>query len=402
MFFIGIAIVLLVSSLLGLSFKKIGLPALVAYLLIGIGLGPEFGNLIPSQIIDLSPEIRKFALVVILLRAGLSLNLHEMKSLGRPAVMLSFFPALIEILAIGLCAPPLLALFEINITYIGAFLMGSILAAVSPAVVIPRMIEMIAKKLGTAKKIPQTIIAASSFDDVFAILVFTSCLALASGSSIDLMTIVNLPISIMLGIGVGALAGFFFGWIISKFFVDVDVNIDETVLLIGIVGLSSALVGVEVLIAEFVGFSSLLAIITFGICFKHNNPELAKALAKRFNQLWIFAEICLFVLVGAATPLEVAKSVFVPAVLVIATGLGFRAIAVWSSLIRTPLTLKERGFVAVAYMPKATVQAAIGGIPLAMGLPSGALILAVCVTAILVTAPAGAFWLDNLIKSQNK
>lgn len=381
----SLALIFLTGMLLGSLFTKLRLPGLLGMLIAGIVLGPFALDLIDGSILFLSADLRQLALMIILARAGLSLNLGDLRQVGRPAILLCFVPACFEIIGMVLLAPPIM-----GISILDAAILGSVVAAVSPAVVVPRMLRLMEQGYGTDKCIPQMIMAGASVDDVFIIVLFTSFTSLASGERISTMRLLEIPASILLGIIVGAVIG----WLMSAFFNKVHMRDSAKVLIL----LSTAflLVTVEKMLAATVPFSGLLAIMAVGIILLRFSPALASRLSSKLSKLWVAAEILLFVLVGATMDLGYAVSAGASAVVLLLLVLLFRMAGVLVCLLGTMLSRKERIFCMVAYAPKATVQAAIGGIPLAMGLPCGNLVLTVAVLSILVTAPLGAFGIDWL------
>lgn len=378
--FLSLTLIILLSIIIYGIFIKIHLPGLLAFIITGIILGPFVLDLISDDIINISADLRKIALVVILIRAGLSLDLTDLKAVGKSAILLSFIPATVEIIAIGLISPLLF-----DITIIEAFILGSVIAAVSPAVIVPRMINLINKKLGTDKKIPQLVLASSSVDDIFVIIVFTILLQIYETNTVELNQILLLPISLILGIILGVVSGFILVYVFNKF------HFRDTLKVLLIFGWSFFLIYIE----DYLPISGLLAIIALAITILELYPILAKRLTSKFSKIWVIAEIMLFVLIGAAVDIFIFKDIGLLALLLIFIGISFRSIGVIVSLVKTKLNANEKTFVVFSYLPKATVQAAIGAIPLAMGLPSGKLILAISVLSIFVTAPIGAILIDN-------
>lgn len=382
---LSLSLILLVGFGLGSLLYRFGLPPLLGMMLAGIILGPFGFDVLSQEILMISPELRKMALIVILLRGGLTLNLRDLKRVGRPAALLCFVPALFEIAAITLLAPVLF-----HISTLDAALMGSVLAAVSPAVVVPRMIEMIGNKKGTNKSIPQMIMAGASVDDVFVIVVFTTLLSFLLGEdpSITLQWI-RVPVSILSGFLVGMIAG----RILAKLFQRVSIRDTAKVLIL--LSLSFLFVTMEEA-WPMLPYSGLLSVMTMGISFLGKEPDRARRVHEKFSKIWVAAEILLFVLVGSAIHLPYLMEAGPLSAILILCGLLFRFGGVWVSTQGTLLNGRERLFCGVAYMPKATVQAAIGSIPLTMGLSSGNLILTVAVLSIFITAPAGALGIDHL------
>ena len=383
----SIALILLFGLLLGCIFSKLKLPSLLGMIILGIILGPHALDLIDESILMISGELRQIALVIILTRAGLSLDLSDLKKVGRPAVLMCFVPACAEILGTVLFAPVLL-----KVSFLEAGIIGSVIAAVSPAVIVPRMIRMIDEGYGTNKSIPQLILAGASVDDVFVIVIFTALTTLASTGTISAGSFTQIPISIALGI----LLGFAVGAVLVLFFQRYHMR--DSVKIMIILSISFLLLEVQNRLEGTIPVSGLLAIMSMGIIIKQKYDVLASRLSIKYNKLWLGAEIFLFVLVGAVVDLKYVVSAGVASILLIVGALLFRMLGVAFSLIRTDLLKKERLFCMLAYTPKATVQAAIGAIPLSMGLDCGNTVLTVAVLAILITAPFGAVCVDNLYK----
>ena len=385
---LSIALILLTGLLLGGLFSKIKLPSLLGMIIVGIVLGPHALNLIDESILNISADLRQIALVIILTRAGLSLDISDLKRVGRPAILMCFVPACVEIIGTVLLAPLLL-----GISTLEAAVMGSVLAAVSPAVIVPRMIRLMEEGYGVDKGIPQLILAGASVDDVFVIVIFTAFTSLASTGELSPVSILQIPVSIVLGIIVGVIVGM----VLVKFFRMFHMR--DSVKLLIILSFSFLLIELQNQLEGIVPFSGLLAIMSLGIVIKRKYDILAKRLSGKYNKLWVAAEIFLFVLVGATVDLKYAVVAGVSAVLLVAGALVFRMIGVALCLIKADLSRKERLFCMVAYVPKATVQAAIGAIPLTMGLSCGQIVLTVAVLSILITAPFGAICIDNLYKT---
>ncbi|MDY5101654.1 MAG: cation:proton antiporter [Agathobacter sp.] len=384
---LSIALILLTGLLLGGLFSKIKLPSLLGMIIVGIVLGPHALNLIDESILNISADLRQIALVIILTRAGLSLDISDLKRVGRPAILMCFVPACVEIIGTVLLAPLLL-----GISTLEAAIMGSVLAAVSPAVIVPRMIRLMEEGYGVDKSIPQLILAGASVDDVFVIVIFTAFTSLASTGELSPVSILQIPVSIVLGIIVGVIVGM----VLVKFFRMFHMR--DSVKLLIILSFSFLLIELQNQLEGIVPFSGLLAIMSLGIVIKRKYDILAKRLSGKYNKLWVAAEIFLFVLVGATVDLKYAAVAGVSAVLLVAGALVFRMIGVALCLIKTDLSRKERLFCMMAYVPKATVQAAIGAIPLTMGLSCGQIVLTIAVLSILITAPFGAICIDNLYK----
>lgn len=384
---LSIALILLLGLLFGSLFSKAKLPSLLGMILVGIVLGPHTLNLIDDSILNISADLRQIALVIILTRAGLSLNLEDLKKVGRPAILMCFVPACVELVGTVLLAPVLLC-----VTPLEAAIMGSVLAAVSPAVIVPRMIRLMEEGYGTDKSIPQLILAGASVDDVFVIVLFTAFTSLASTGTLSAVSFLQIPVSIVLGIIAGAVVGL----LLIKFFKMFHMR--DSVKLLIILSFSFLLIELQNRLEGMIPFSGLIAIMSLGIVIKRKYEILAQRLSGKYNKLWVAAEVFLFVLVGATVDLKYAAAAGISAVLLVLGAIVFRMLGVALSLLRTNLTRKERLFCMVAYVPKATVQAAIGAIPLTMGLPCGQLVLTVAVLSILITAPLGALGIDHLYR----
>lgn len=384
---LSLALILLMGLALGKLCSKLHLPSLFGMVVTGILLGPYVWNLIDPTILNISAELRKIALIIILTRAGLTLNISDLKKVGRPAILMCFVPATFEMLGMILIAPALL-----GITRLEAALLGAVVAAVSPAVIVPKMIKLMEEGYGTGKSIPQMILAGASVDDVFVIVMFSAFLALNQGEKVSVLSFVNIPVSIVLGIGVGVGIGILLGIFFEK------LHMRDTVKVMIFLSLSFLLVAAEDAIPWEITFSSLIAIMFMGIGLAKKRKVVAQRLATKFNKLWVCAEIILFVLVGATVDITYVKTAGLTALAVIGAVLLFRFAGVLICLIKTPLNWKERVFCMYSYMPKATVQAAIGGVPLAAGLACGDIVLTVAVIAILVTAPLGAFLIELTYK----
>ncbi len=380
---LSIALILLLGMMMGWICKKAHLPGLIGMLMTGIMLGPYALNLIDASILGISAELRKTALIIILTRAGLSLDLEDLKRVGRPAILMCFVPACFEILGMVFLAPKLL-----GVSVVDAAVMGAVVGAVSPAVIVPKMLRLMEEGYGTQKSIPQMILAGASVDDVFVIVLFTAFTGLAQGESVSVKSFAEIPVSIILGIA----AGLAVGCGLAVFFEKVHIRDTSKVMIVLCV--SFLLVTLEEQAGEVIPFASLLAVMAMGIALQKKREVVARRLSVKFNKLWSVSEILLFVLVGATVDLRYALSAGGMVIVLLFGVLFFRMIGVWLCLWRTGLNWRERLFCMIAYMPKATVQAAIGGIPLAMGLSCGELVLTVAVAAILVTAPLGAFLME--------
>ena len=383
----SIAMILLLGLFAGWLFSNIKLPSLLGMIIVGIVVSPHAFNLLDESIISISEDIRRIALVIILTRAGLSLDVADLKKVGRPAVLMCFVPATIEIIAAVILAPVLL-----GVSILEAAILGSVIAAVSPAVIVPRMIRLIENGYGKNKSIPQLILAGASVDDVFVIVIFYAFTALASGGNISVGSFVQIPVSILTGI----LFGIGVGFIIVRFFR--IFHIRDSIKILVILSLSFLILEVETRLKTYIPISGLLAIMSMGITIKKQYNNLALRLSVKYNKLWLCAEVFLFVLVGATVDLRYVMQAGFSSVLLIFGALIFRMAGVFLSLLKTKLSLKERFFCMLAYTPKATVQAAIGTIPLSMGLECGNIVLTVAVLSILITAPFGAICVDNSYK----
>ncbi len=370
---------------LGFVFNKLRLPALVGMLLAGIALGPSGFALLDSSLLDISIELRQIALVIILLRAGLALKLGELRQVGRPAVMLCFVPACFEMAGVMLLAPALL-----GVTLLEAAIIGAVVAAVSPAVIVPKMLKLMDEGRGTNKGIPQMIMAGGSVDDVFVIVIFTALTTLAMGGTVSAANFLDIPISIISG----ALLGWGAGALLIQFFKLLGGSMRQTIKLIIILSTAFLLLTIEQALKGTVAVSALLGVMVMGITLLKLDPSLANQASSKLGKMWVGAEVLLFVLVGASVNIEYASAAGLAAVALIFGAMIFRMCGVMGSMIKTPLNGRERLFCMIAYTPKATVQAAIGSIPLAMGLPCGEIVLTVAVLAILITAPLGALGID--------
>lgn len=385
--FFSLAVILLLGVLLGGLCKKLRLPALLGMLVTGILIGPYALNWIDGSILGISAEIRKIALIIILARAGLSLNVTDLKKVGRPAVLMCFVPACFEILGMLALAPALL-----GVSLLDAAIMGAVVGAVSPAVIVPKMLGLIEEGYGKEKSIPQMILAGASVDDVFVIVMFSVFTGMEVSGGGTFSSLLSVPVSITLGIGVGLLCG----WLMGKLFT--ACHIRDTIKLIVFLSIAFLLVAFEDSFSSVIPFSSLIAVMCAGIMLQKTAPAAAARMAVRYNKMWVAAEILLFVLVGATVNLSYALTAGIAAILLIFGVLVFRMAGVGLCMIGTELNARERIFCMLAYMPKATVQAAIGGIPLSMGLACGDIVLTVAVLAILITAPLGAFLIDRTYK----
>ncbi len=378
----SIAMIVLLGIFTHVICRKINIPSLVGLIFIGILIGPSVLDLLDSTLLEISADMRQVVLIIILTRAGLSLNLNDLKKVGRPAVLLSFLPATFEIIATMIFAPIFLGL-----SLIESALLGAVLGAVSPAVVVPRMITLINKKRGTNKGIPQLILAGSSVDDIYALVMFSAFLSLAQSGEFHFFSLLDIPLSIISGVLIGFLTGYFLSMLFEK------VQLQAIIQVLIMLSLSFILVSIETWFVN-IPFSGILAVMSMSIVIYRQIPSQADQILHLYNQLWIPGEIFLFVLVGASVDIHYAFAAGFTPVIVILLALTLRTIGTWLSVSGSILNTKEKMFSAIAYIPKATVQAAIGGVPLALGLPAGELILTVSVLAILITAPLGAFGID--------
>lgn len=384
---ISLSYIIIVGLLLGSICKKIKFPSLFGMIIGGIIIGPHVLNLIDGSILNISSEIRKIALIIILIRAGLKLSLEDLKRVGRPAILMCFVPATLEVLGMILLAPKLLGL-----SILDAAILGAVIGAVSPAVIVPRMIKLIDENRGVNKGIPQMILAGASVDDVFVIVLFTTFTSLAQGADISVKSFVNIPISIITGV----LVGFALGYALVIYFN--KIHIRDTVKVAIILCVSFVMTYIEDRFGSIIPFASLIGVMALGLMIKRQKSDLAVRMSAKYNKLWVVAEIFLFVLVGASVEIGSLKSAGISAVILIFGVLLFRMAGVFVCVVATDLNIKEKLFCMLAYTPKATVQAAIGGLPLAMGLPCGNTVLTVSVIAIMVTAPLGAFAIDLTYK----
>lgn len=380
---LSISLILILGMFMGWICQKIKLPSLLGMLITGIVLGPYVLNLLDDSILGISAELRKIALIIILTRVGLGLDLAGLKKIGRPAVLMCFVPASFELIGMILLAPKLMGL-----TVLEAAIMGAVLAAVSPAVVVPRMVKLMDEGYGVNEGIPQLILAGASVDDVYVIVLFSTFVGMMQGEGASILKFVNIPISIFLGIAIGLLIGVLLAYFFKK------MHIRDTSKVLIILSISFLLVVMEDKLSTPITFSALIAIMFIGIGLQKKRKTVAKRLSVKYGKLWVAAEVFLFVLVGATVNIGYLGKVGVKALIVIIGALVFRMFGVFVCLLGTSLKRKERLFTMLAYTPKATVQAAIGGIPLALGFTCGDLVLTVAVLAIVLTAPLGAFAID--------
>ena len=385
----SLALIFLVGLSLAAICQRLRLPRIIGMLFTGILLGPYVLDALDPSILSISSELRQMALIIILLKAGLSLNLADLKKVGRPAILMACVPATFELLGYVLVAPMLLGINRIE-----AAVMGAVLSAVSPAIVVPRMVHLMDTHYGTKKSIPQMILAGASCDDIYVVVLFSTFVSMAQGGSANLRDFANIPISIVLGIVLGAI----FGFLLSIFFEYEHTHhqtIRNSMKVILVLGFSFLLIYIETWAKPYVSISGLLAVVSMACVIKFRCPSfVSKRLSEKFGKLWLAAEVLLFVLVGAAVDIRYTFQAGLPALLMILIALLFRSIGVLLCMIKTPLNRKERLFCVFAYLPKATVQAAIGSVPFALGLSCGQIVLSVAVLAILITAPLGAFAID--------
>lgn len=380
---LSVSLILIVGMSMGWICQKVKLPSLLGMLLTGIVLGPYVLDLLDESILGISPELRKIALIIILTRAGLGLDVSGLKKIGRPALLMCFVPATFELLGMLLLAPKLM-----GISLLEAAIMGAVLAAVSPAVVVPRMVKLMDEGYGVKEGIPQLILAGASVDDVYVIVLFSTFIGMMQGEGASVISFINIPVSIILGVLIGLIIGFLLAYYFKK------VHIRDTSKVLIILSISLLLVVIEDSLNTAISFSALIAIMFVGIGLQKKREVVAKRISVKYGKLWVAAEVFLFVLVGATVNIGYLSKVGVKALILIVGALVFRMFGVFVCLLGTNLKWKERLFAMMAYTPKATVQAAIGGIPLALGFACGDTVLTVAVLAIVLTAPLGAFAID--------
>ncbi len=390
----SLALIFLVGLATAAICQRIKLPRIIGMLVSGIILSPYVLDFLDPTILGISSELRQIALIILLLKAGLFLNIADLKKVGRPALLMSFLPAVFEIIAFLVFAPMIL-----GISHFEAALMGSVVAAVSPAIVVPKMVHLIEHNYGTKKSIPQLILAGTSLDDVFVIVLFSAFVGMAQGGEIKIMDFVNIPISVVIGVALGIAAG----WLLAMFFETAyrhKHGIRNSIKVIIILGTAFLLMAMETWLKGIVAVSGLLAVISMACVLQIKSTDfVSKRLSEKFGKLWIAAEVILFVLIGAAVDIRYTLGAGIAAIGMIFIALLFRAIGVVICLIKTQLSFKEKLYCMIAYMPKATVQAAIGAIPLSLGLPCGRMVLSVAVLAIMITAPLGALAMDISYKN---
>jgi len=383
----SLALILICGLTLGGIMQKLKLPGLLGMIIAGMILGPYLLNLISPSVLDISIDLQEIALIVILMRAGLALDLKSLRKVGRPAILMSFIPATIEFLAITILAPIFL-----NISLIESAILGAVLASVSPAVLVPRMLKFMEN--GYDKKaIPQMLMTSASVNGIYVIVLFTAFLGMYSGNGFNAISFVNIPISIVTGVILGAIVGFALILVFKK------IHMRDTVKALILFAAGFGFVTLESVIGSYVPMSGLIAVVALGMIILRKYEILAKRLSVKFSKIWVGAEIFLFVLIGAAVDVRHIQNVGLPAVAVILSAVVIRMLSVFLCLFKTELNIKEKLFCTIAYLPKATIQAAIGGIPLAMGVEAGNIILSVSVLAILITAPLGALGMDLTYKS---
>lgn len=390
---LSLAIIFLAGLFAAAVFERIGLPRIIGMLGVGIVVSPYVLGLLDDSILGISSELRQIALIIILIKAGLSLDLSDLKKVGRPAVMMSFVPACCEIVGYVVFAPLLLGVNRIE-----AAVMGAVLSAVSPAVVVPRMVRLIEEKYGTDKSIPQMILAGASCDDIFVIILFSTFVTMAQGGTVHAADFLNIPISIVLGVIMGALVGMAVYFLFESSYKH-NRKICSSTKVIIMLGTAFLLMSIETLAKPYVAISGLLAVVAMACVIKLKSEKRVTArLSEKFGKLWIAAEVVLFVLVGAAVDVRYTLTAGISAVLMIFAALAFRAVGVFICMLGTKLSAKERLFCVIAYLPKATVQAAICSVPMSLGLPCGKIVLSVAVLAILITAPLGSIGIDRSYK----
>lgn len=383
----SLAFIFIIGLSLAAIFKLLKLPGLIGMLITGIVLGPYALNLLDKSILTISSDLRQLALIIILARAGLALDFKDLAKVGRPAILMCFLPACLEIVAVILIAPKL---FGFSIPE--AAIMGAVIAAGSPAVIVPKMLHLIETRYGTAKKIPQMIMAGATVDGVVVIVLFTVFIGINQGQTLSAMSFSQIPVSILTGLVLGVLTGLIFSWIFKK------IHVRDSTKVLVILGISFLLVAAEQSLKGIVPFSGLLAVMSMGVAINKIRPNVAQRLSDKFSKLWVGAEVLLFVLVGATVDIKYALSAGIIAVIVIFGALAFRMAGVVICTTKTGFSKREKAFCMIAYIPKATVQAAIGSIPLAMGLACGQSVITVAVLAILITAPLGAIGIDFAYK----
>ncbi|GKX27543.1 potassium transporter [Vallitalea longa] len=380
----SLALILILGFILSGILNKLNIPGLLGMILTGIILGPFVLNLISPDILNISSDLREIALIVILIRAGLSLNIRDLKKVGRQAILMCFIPATFELTAVVILAP-----IFFNISYVEAAIMGTVLAAVSPAVVVPRMINLMERGYGNNKSIPQLIMAASSVDDIYVIILFTAFLGMYQGEGFNTTSLISVPLSIIFGLLLGIITGIILIWVVKK------IHMRDTIKVLIILSISFLFITLENFVKPYgIPISGLLAVMALGGTLSESYNVLSRRLMTKFSKIWVGAEIMLFVLVGAAVDIRYLAGAGLISILLVLCALVFRILGVNICLLKSKLNNKERLFCSIAYLPKATVQAAIGAIPLSAGVESGNTILTVAVLAIMITAPIGAMGID--------
>lgn len=383
---LSVALILFFGMVGNLIFTKLKLPGLLGMLIVGVIIGPYVLDLLDPSVLSISSDLRKIALIIILLRAGFGLNRKELKKVGKTALKMSFLPGILEGLTIAL-----VSIWFLNFDFIRGGMLGFILAAVSPAVVVPFMLKFIEKKMGMKKGIPVLILAASSIDDVIAITLFTGFMGFYANKNFSIgQQILNIPVSIILGIMLGLIIGIILVNLFKKY------RIRDSKKVIIILSIAIFMVSLEKVLEPYIMIASLLGVMALGFIITEKKPELGIRLSSKFNKVWVLAELFLFVLVGAEVNIQVAMNAGLVGLAIISIGLVVRSIGVLLSTINSGLNIKDKIFVIVAYLPKATVQAAIGAIPLSQGVEDGDLILAIAVLSIIITAPLGSILINLL------
>lgn len=376
----SLAIIILLGLVVNTVFERLEMPGLLGMLILGVIIGPHALNWIDPDLIKISDDLRKIALIVILLRAGLGISRESLKKVGSTAIKLSCIPGLMEGFTIAIISTVVL-----DFSFIQGGILGFIIAAVSPAVVVPHMLNYIEQGIGTKKGVPTLLLAGSSIDDVFAITIFATFLGLYSGAHVNIgIKILSVPISIILGIVIGLTLGLIMVSIFKRN------HIRDTKKVLLIIGIAILLTALEKVLERKVEIAGLLGVMTIGFMILEKMPNVGKRLAIKFNKIWVFAEILLFVMVGSQVDISVALDSGLDGLTIIFIGLIARSLGVIFSTLGTNLSWRERLFCIISYTPKATVQAAIGSVPLSLGVKSGDVILAVAVLSILITAPLGA------------
>lgn len=385
----SLALIFLVGLALAAIIQEVRIPRIIGMLITGIVLGPYVLDLLDPSILNISSELRQMALIIILIKAGISLDISDLKKVGRPAVLMSFLPAVMEIIGFVLLAP-----YFLGVSVLEAAILGAVMGAVSPAVVVPRMVTLMEEGYGTDKSIPQLILAGASLDDVFVIVLFSTFINMARGNQASVMDFANIPISIVSGILIGCIFGYILSWFFETAYVKSH-HIRNSIKVIIVLGTAFLLMAIEEWAQGYLSISGLLAVMSMACMIKIRSIQsVSKRLAEKFGKLWLAAEVLLFVLVGAAVDIRYMLQSGLAAVVLILIGLMFRSLGVWICLIGTGLNMKEKWFCVISYLPKATVQAAIGSVPLSLGLPCGKIVLSVAVASIIITAPLGAFGMD--------